>query len=396
LVWQPGAECKFRPNGASASIFQTSASSIGFDNGDDNFEIVFDTPVEAAGLWIGNLGASNNDPVTPTVIQFLSESGTVIFEETVTQSTPGLIGIGANNRIFSGLTSDTPIAQIVVRNAASDGDGIFIDDVLFGALNTGPVAVADDGDGFVTSEDTSFITASVLTNDVDRDADVLTVVAVDPTATLGLVTDNGDGTFDYDPNGQFEALAAGQSGTDSFAYTVSDGNGGTDTATVTVTITGVNDAPVFGAVGPFAVDENTTAVGTVTASDVEGDVVSFSITGGDDGGLFDIDTTTGALSFKTAPDFEAPLDTGADNSYEIQVTVSDGTDTVDTFIFVDVRDVDEGGGVNVIQGTADPFDPLVGTEGRDEIRTGGGPFDDLTGGVGPIPSSSSRPSAPAI
>jgi VCBS repeat-containing protein len=251
--------------------------------------------------------------------------------------------------------------------------------VTITGVNDAPVAM---GDLLTVSEDTA---GSVLVtlNDGDIDGDDVEVSSLDDTATLGTVAIGADAdTVNYDPNGMFESLGAGETATDTFDYTVSDGNGGTDTATVTVTITGVNDAPVFGAVGPFAVDENTTAVGTVTASDVEGDVVSFSITGGDDGGLFDIDTTTGALSFKTAPDFEAPLDTGADNSYEIQVTVSDGTDTVDTFIFVDVRDVDEGGGVNVIQGTADPFDPLVGTEGRDEIRTGGGPFDDLTGGGG--------------
>jgi len=53
-----------------------------------------------------------------------------------------------------------------------------------------------------------------------------------------------DGVVSYDPNDQFESLAVGETGTDSFTYTVSDGNGGTDTATVTVTINGVNDAPV--------------------------------------------------------------------------------------------------------------------------------------------------------
>ena len=38
-----------------------------------------------------------------------------------------------------------------------------------------------------------------------------------------------------------DALAAGESTTDTFSYTVSDGHGSTDTATVTVTINGVND-----------------------------------------------------------------------------------------------------------------------------------------------------------
>ena len=92
-----------------------------------------------------------------------------------------------------------------------------------------------------TDEDTVAAGIAVLLNDSDPDAgDILTVSALDTTGTVGLVTDNSDGTFTYDPNGQFESLAATESATDTFSYTVTDGNGGTDTATVTVEITGVN------------------------------------------------------------------------------------------------------------------------------------------------------------
>ena len=42
-------------------------------------------------------------------------------------------------------------------------------------------------------------------------------------ATKGKVTNNGDGTFTYDPNGAFASLRAGQTATDQFLYTVTDG-----------------------------------------------------------------------------------------------------------------------------------------------------------------------------
>ena len=42
------------------------------------------------------------------------------------------------------------------------------------------------------------------------------------------------------------ALGVGDSEVDSFAYTVSDGNGGTDTATLDITVNGVNDGPIAG------------------------------------------------------------------------------------------------------------------------------------------------------
>src|SRR5205085_5949991 len=72
-----------------------------------------------------------------------------------------------------------------------------------------------------------------------RSADLTTTAA-----TKGKVTDNGDGTFSYDPNGAFERLLAGQSATDSLLYTVTDAAGTFSTATVTITIAGQNDAPI--------------------------------------------------------------------------------------------------------------------------------------------------------
>ena len=71
-----------------------------------------------------------------------------------------------------------------------------------------------------------------MANDSDPDtSDVLTVSSVDTSGTLGTSPGTPDGSFTYDPNGQFESLAVGETATDSFTYTVSDGNGGTDTAT---------------------------------------------------------------------------------------------------------------------------------------------------------------------
>ena len=114
--------------------------------------------------------------------------------------------------------------------------------VTIDGVNDGPTATDDGGTGYVTDEDTGFTTGNVLDNDSDIDAsDSLSVESIDTSGTLGLVTDNGDGTFDYDPNGQFEDLADGETATDSFTYTVSDGNGGTSTATVTVTINGADE-----------------------------------------------------------------------------------------------------------------------------------------------------------
>ena len=85
-----------------------------------------------------------------------------------------------------------------------------------------------------------------------------------------------------------------------------------------------NSAPAFTSTATASVVEN--AAGTVltaTASDPDGDTVSFSIGGGADAALFQI-TPAGALSFRTPPDFEAPADADLDNVYEVRLAASDG------------------------------------------------------------------------
>ena len=112
--------------------------------------------------------------------------------------------------------------------------------ITVNGANDDPTAAADAA---TVSEDGS-VSIDVLANDGDVDAnDVLTVSGLDTSGTSGSVTLVG-GQVVYDPNGQFESLGAGETATDSFSYTIDDGNGGTSTASVTVTITGVNDGPV--------------------------------------------------------------------------------------------------------------------------------------------------------
>ncbi|MCA1539953.1 VCBS repeat-containing protein [Bradyrhizobium sp. NBAIM32] len=97
-----------------------------------------------------------------------------------------------------------------------------------------------------------------------------------------------------------------------------------------------NQAPAItsnggGDTAGVSVAENMTAVATVTATDPDpGQTLTYAIAGGADASLFNVDHSTGALSFNTAPDFEAPLDAGSDNVYAVTVQVSDGNGGTDT------------------------------------------------------------------
>ena len=109
----------------------------------------------------------------------------------------------------------------------------------------------------------------------------------------------------------------------------------------------VNVAPVItsnggGATAAISRPENTTAVTTVTATDANvGDIPTFSITGGVDAAKFSINGTTGALSFVTAPNFEAPADVGANNVYNVIVSANDGIASDTQAIAVTVTNVND-------------------------------------------------------
>ncbi|HXG57891.1 MAG TPA: Ig-like domain-containing protein [Thermoanaerobaculia bacterium] len=91
--------------------------------------------------------------------------------------------------------------------------------------NRAPVAVNDSA----TTRENKPVGIRLLANDSDADGDPLTVTELSKPSN-GTVLTKKDGNASYKPN-------AGFTGTDSFMYTISDGQGGTASATVTITVT---------------------------------------------------------------------------------------------------------------------------------------------------------------
>jgi len=187
------------------------------------------------------------------------------------------------------------------------------------------IPLAED-DVAITDEDNpvTVVAPGVLSNDSDSDGDTLTVTAVNTSGTTGNVTAwNADGSFTYDPNGQFEYLQAGGSTTDSFTYTVSDGKSGTDTATVTITINGVNDLPTDISLDNSSVAENqpsSTAVGDFSTTDPDtDDTFTYSLVSGEG----DEDNASFAI-------FDGQLQTVASFDYETKKSYSIRVRTTDS------------------------------------------------------------------
>jgi VCBS repeat-containing protein len=235
-----------------------------------------------------------------------------------------------------------------------------------------------------------------------------TVVATDPDAstTLTYSISGGDDAalFDIDPNtGALSFKAApdfetpadkGGNNVYDVIVDVSDGSLA-DSQAIAVTVTNVNEAPAITSSAAFSLDENETAVGTVTATDPDASTtLTYSIDGGADAALFDIDPNTGALTFKAAPDFETPADVGADNVYDVTVKVSDGSLTDKQAIAVTVNDVSGedltgttgadnlvgGAGNDTLSGLAD--DDTLSGGADDDSLSGGDGNDSLDGGAG--------------
>lgn len=214
--------------------------------------------------------------------------------------------------------------------------------------------------------------------------------------TINAVT--GALTFVSSPD--FEA-PADVGGDNVYEVTVQASDGSlTDQQSLVVTVTGVNEAPQItsgggGVSASYSVNENTTAVATVTSTDPDGGARTYSITGGADAARFTINATTGALSFVAGPNYEAPTDAGGDNVYNVIVTASDGSLTDSQALAISIGNVVDGvtltgtNGGNVLTGTS-AEDSLSGLGGNDTLSGGGGAdvldggkgSDTLTGGLG--------------
>ena len=80
---------------------------------------------------------------------------------------------------------------------------------------------------------------------------------------------------------------------------------------------------------------------TATDADLPTQPLTYSITGGADSALFNINSSTGELTFIAAPDFEMPNDAGMDNIYNVTVQASDGALAITQDISVTITAVND-------------------------------------------------------
>jgi len=174
------------------------------------------------------------------------------------------------------------------------------------AVNDAPVAEVL---AVTTDEDTP-LTDTLSATDIEGDSLSYSLVSE---ASNGTAVISSTGTLTYTPNADFN-------GTDSFTYKVNDGTVDSNIATVTVTVTAVNDTPLISGTPATSVDEDSAYSFIPTASDIEDDSLTFSISNQPSWANFNSDT--GALS-------GTPTNSDVGITDNIVISVSDGSLSAD-------------------------------------------------------------------
>jgi VCBS repeat-containing protein len=195
-------------------------------------------------------------------------------------------------------------------------------------------------------------TAAAIITATDAESDDITYsISGTDSALFSIVPSTGVLTFNTAPDYELIDPVADDN-TYSLTVTASDGTVSVDQA-LTVTVTNVEGGPVFSSAETVAVDENQTAVLTLTASDDENDTIAFTISGGDDSDSFSL--TGGVLTFAASPNYEVK------SSYSVTVTASETTDTdgatiaspntTDQAITVSINDINDAAVITAADGT---------------------------------------------
>lgn len=342
---------------ATAAEYQAAISSIVFTNSNENPS----TNARTVSITVNDGDADSNTQTRDIAVTSVNDAPTftstavtaatedAAFSYAITASE---VDIGDSLTITSGtipgwltLTDNSDGTASLAGTPSNDevGSHNVVLDVNDGAVTTSQtftivVANTNDAPTFtsttVTSatEDVAYSYA-ITTNDVDL-GDSLTITATTMPAWLTF-TDNGDGTGGLagtptnDEVGNHNVVLDLNDGTVTVAQSFTVVVGNTNDAPVIISDGGGSDADIF-------VDENQTSVTTVRSTDADRDAtLTYSLSGGEDQFAFTVNSNSGALSFSAAPNHEVK------DSFEVEVTVSDGSSTDVQSLIVTVNDVNE-------------------------------------------------------
>ncbi len=233
-----------------------------------------------------------------------------------------------------------------------------------------------DGKG---GTDTGTVSITVTSSNTAPTADDLNITTEQDTAKTGKLSasdPDGDrlsfalasgpahGSADVNSNGDFTYTpASGYAGPDGFNFSVADGKGGTDTGTVSITVTSSNTAPTADDLN-ITTEQDAAKTGKLSASDPDGDPLSFALASGPAHGSADV-KSNGDFTYTPASGYAGPdgfnfsvadgkggTDTG---TVSITVTSSNTAPTADDLNITTEQDTAKGGKLNASDPDGDPL-----------------------------------------
>ena len=377
--------------GADAALFNINSSTgaVTFITA-PNFESPADTGtvdnvyniiVTATDNGAGTLSNTKNVAITVTNVD---EFATVItsaafttfaenqltsvtaFTATATDADSGtaiVYSISGGDSDFFNINSSTGVVTFKVSpdfenpGAAGDNDYVIFVTAVAGTLedtasvtiyvtnvNEAPTSPEDSSTTFAENG-TGVAFTPAATTDPDT-ATTITYTLAGPDAGKFTINPVTGAVFFIAPDPDFESPAdVGPNNVYNIDIVATDEGGLSDTQTVAIDVTNVNETiPDLGSGLAGGVNENFPVSGivyTVTGVTPEIGAIVYSISGGADGALFDIDSSTGAISFIAEPDFENPADSDTNNVYDIEVTATAGPMTDTETVTITVNDVNE-------------------------------------------------------
>ncbi len=243
-----------------AAITGLSVSDVDADPANDAIQVTLAVTLGTLNVAAGpGVGVSGNG--TATVVLTGTQNAL-----NATFAAPGGVTYSANGDGVDTLTMTTnDLGQTGNGGAQQD-----VDLVLITVINVNDPPTAPATNSVSTAEDNA--SAATAIGATDPDGDSLSYSEKPGFgAANGTVTFNqGAGTFTYTPDPDFN-------GSDGFTILISDGQGGFAEQVVSVTVTAVNDPPTAPATNSVTTaEDNSSAATAISASDVDGDTLSYA------------------------------------------------------------------------------------------------------------------------
>ena len=247
-----------------------------------------------------------------------SSTGVVAFISAPNFETP--TDVGADNKIeFSVLVSD--------------GSLEVSQDYSFSITNVNEAPTISTS-SFSIAEGSTAI-GTIAASDPDASSTLSYAISGTDSSKFSINASSGAVAFLSPPN--FESPTDnGLDNTYNFTVTVSDGSL-SSSQSIAVAVGNVNEAPSFSIASAQSYVENSGATISVAANDPDASSSLTYTLSGTDASKFTI-SSSGVISFSSAPDYEAPSDSGSNNIFNVSVAVSDGVNSSSVALVISLTD----------------------------------------------------------